>query len=106
MASLRARSFSQALILPFRRLFTREACSKLFVGGLSYDTNDSVLKDTFTKFGEVIEAKVICDRISGKSKGFGFIQFSSESDAMAALHKMNGQSLEGRIIRVHYANKG
>ncbi|XP_039129641.1 glycine-rich RNA-binding protein 2, mitochondrial-like [Dioscorea cayenensis subsp. rotundata] len=106
MASLRAKSFSQALVLPFRRLLLRESCSKLFVGGLSYDTNESVLKDTFEKFGEVIEVKVICDRNSGKSKGFGFIQFYSESEAMAALHNMNGQSLEGRIIRVHYANKG
>ncbi|KAJ0979476.1 hypothetical protein J5N97_014950 [Dioscorea zingiberensis] len=106
MASLRAGSFSRALVLPARRLFMRAACSKLFVGGLSYDTNESVLKEAFTKYGEVLEAKVVCDRISGKSKGFGFIQFYSENEATTALQKMNGQSLDGRNIRVHYANQG
>ncbi|PIA38982.1 hypothetical protein AQUCO_02700275v1 [Aquilegia coerulea] len=105
MHSLGVRIISQVK-LPARWLTARESCSKLFVGGLSYDTNESVLKDVFGRHGEIIEVKVICDHVSGKSKGFGFVQFSAESSASKALHEMDGQLLDGRNIRVHYANKG
>ncbi|KAF8402851.1 hypothetical protein HHK36_010942 [Tetracentron sinense] len=77
-----------------------------WVAGLSYDTNETVLKDTFGQHGEIIEVKVICDRVSGKSKGFGFVQFTSGSAASAALQELDGQLLDGRNIRVHYAHKG
>ncbi|KAF9599071.1 hypothetical protein IFM89_033678 [Coptis chinensis] len=73
--------------------------------GLSYDTNESVLKDAFGRHGELIEVKVICDRKSGKSKGFGFVQFTTESSAGKALQEMDGQLLDGRNIRVDYAKK-
>lgn len=89
------------------RWFTcRHTCSKLFVGGLSYDTNETVLKDAFEQHGELIEVKVICDHVSGKSKGYGFVQFTSENTASKALEEMDGQLLDGRNIRVHYAHKG
>lgn len=107
MQVLRAGILSRvALLTARRRPLARDASSKLFVGGLSYDTNETVLKDTFDQHGEIIEVKVICHRVRGKSKGFGFIQFSSESEASSALQKMDGQLLDGRNIRVHYANKG
>ncbi|XP_052185737.1 glycine-rich RNA-binding protein 4, mitochondrial-like [Diospyros lotus] len=97
------------LIPPFlfsRQLVVRRSCSKLFVGGLSYDTNENVLKDAFEQHGEIIEAKVICDHVNGKSKGYGFVQFSSETAACTALKEMNGQLLDGRNIRIEYAHKG
>ncbi|KAK3410004.1 hypothetical protein EUGRSUZ_J02065 [Eucalyptus grandis] len=88
-------------------IFSRGSCTKLFVGaaGLSYDTNEPVLKDAFCQFGDIIEVKVICDHVSGKSKGYGFVQFESEAAASTALNEMDGKSLDGRDIRVHYAQK-
>ncbi|XP_073113262.1 glycine-rich RNA-binding protein 4, mitochondrial isoform X3 [Elaeis guineensis] len=74
--------------------------------GLSYDTNEAALNDAFCQHGEIVEVKVICDRITGKSKGYGFVQFCMESEATNALQKMDGQLLDGRNIRVHYAKKG
>ncbi|KAG6631537.1 hypothetical protein I3843_13G084500 [Carya illinoinensis] len=74
--------------------------------GLSYDTNEAVLKDAFGQHGEIIEAKVICDHVSGRSKGYGFVRFTSETAATTALNEMDGQSLDGRNIRVHYAHRG
>ncbi|KAF3453836.1 hypothetical protein FNV43_RR04277 [Rhamnella rubrinervis] len=80
---------------------------------LSYGTNEPVVKDAFGQHGEIIEGnvdtiklKVICDHKSGKSKGYGFVQFNSESAARNALKAMDGQLLDGWNIRVQYANKG
>ncbi|KAM7496577.1 hypothetical protein LguiA_020991 [Lonicera macranthoides] len=90
---------------PFTRWLTvRNSCSKLFVGGLSYDTNEPVLKDAFEKHGEIIEVKVICHHVSGKSKGYGFVKFTSEDAASKALKEMDGQLVDGRNLRVHYAH--
>ncbi|CAM0884453.1 unnamed protein product [Alopecurus aequalis] len=93
-----------------RNLLNRSAafssCSKLFVGGLSYDTNEIALKDAFSQHGDVLEVKVICHPVTGKSKGYGFVKFSSETEAAAALEKMGDKILDGRNIRVHYANRG
>ncbi|PON55614.1 Splicing factor-like protein [Parasponia andersonii] len=80
--------------------------SKLFVGGLSYGTDDQSLRDAFSGFGDVVEARVICDRESGRSRGFGFVSFSSGDSAGSALSAMDGQALQGRNIRVSYANEG
>ncbi|XP_010535540.1 PREDICTED: glycine-rich RNA-binding protein 2, mitochondrial [Tarenaya hassleriana] len=91
---------------PFRMVSVRGSCSKLFLGGLCYDTNEPVLKDAFQKYGEVIEVKVICDHVSGKSKGYGFVRFHSEEAAAKALASMNNQLLDGRNIRLEYARKG
>ncbi|KAM3234612.1 glycine-rich RNA-binding protein 4, mitochondrial isoform X2 [Capsicum chacoense] len=91
---------------PFSRLITsRHSCSKLFVGGLCYDTNEPVLKQAFEQHGEIIEVKVICDHKSGQSKGYGFVKFTSETAASKALKEMDGQLLDGRNIRISYAHK-
>ncbi|XP_026380793.1 glycine-rich RNA-binding protein 4, mitochondrial-like isoform X5 [Papaver somniferum] len=68
-----------------RLLITRQACSKLFIGGLSHDTNEPVLKEAFEQHGEIIEG----DHRSGKSKGYGFVQFMSEKSASTALEELN-----------------
>ncbi|GAV58980.1 RRM_1 domain-containing protein [Cephalotus follicularis] len=79
--------------------------SKLFIGGLSYGTDDQSLKDAFANFGEVTEARVITDRETGRSRGFGFVNFSNDESASSALSAMDGQELGGRNIRVNYANE-
>ncbi|KAI7753663.1 hypothetical protein M8C21_015805 [Ambrosia artemisiifolia] len=89
----------------FRWMACRHSSSKLFVGGLSYDTNEPVLKEVFEQHGELIEVKVICDHKSGRSKGYGFVHFISEDSASKALAEMDGQVLDGRNIRIQYANK-
>ncbi len=78
--------------------------SKLFVGGLSFETDDQSLKNAFSGFGEVTEARVITDRDSGRSRGFGFVNYSSDESAKEAMSAMDGQELNGRNIRVSYAN--
>ncbi|KAG2333133.1 hypothetical protein Bca4012_017225 [Brassica carinata] len=70
---------------------TRGSCSKLFVGGLSYDTNEPVLKTEFEKYGQVLHVRVICDHKSGKSKGYGYLVFDSEEAAATALSSKNNQ---------------
>ncbi|KAI3985089.1 hypothetical protein MKX01_027175 [Papaver californicum] len=79
--------------------------SKLFVGGLSYNTDDQQLKEAFDSFGEVTDARVIMDRDTGRSRGFGFVSYTSEENASQALSSMDGQDLGGRSIRVSYANE-
>ncbi|KAI0525166.1 hypothetical protein KFK09_004558 [Dendrobium nobile] len=77
--------------------------SKLFVGGLSYSTDDQSLREVFSGYGEVLEARVIIDRETGRSRGFGFITFSSGEEASAAVTAMDGKDLHGRMVRVNYA---
>ena len=79
--------------------------TKLFVGGLSWNTNDNALKEAFSSFGEVTESRVITDRDTGKSRGFGFVNFSSSDDAKEAVSRMDGQELDGRNIRVNFATE-
>jgi RNA recognition motif-containing protein len=76
---------------------------KLFVGSLSWDTNDDGLHEAFAQFGEITEAKVITDRDSGRSRGFGFVTFVDEEAADKAIAAMNGFQLDGRAIRVDVA---
>ncbi|PIM99184.1 Alternative splicing factor SRp20/9G8 (RRM superfamily) [Handroanthus impetiginosus] len=78
--------------------------SKLFIGGLSYSTDDTSLTEAFNKYGEVAEARVIVDRETGRSRGFGFVTFSSIEEASAAIQALDQQELHGRRIRVDYAN--
>ncbi|KAK2988989.1 hypothetical protein RJ640_013980 [Escallonia rubra] len=79
--------------------------SKLFVGGLAYSTDDQSLKQAFDSYGDVTEARVITDRDSGRSRGFGFVNFSDGEAANSALSAMDGQVLDGRNIRVSLANE-
>lgn len=73
---------------------------KLFVGGLSWDTTDSSLQDFFSKVGNVVSATIIIDKYSGKSKGFGFVEMSTDEEAEKAKQELNGQTLDGRAINV------
>ena len=77
--------------------------SKLFVGGLSWDTTDDSLRAFFSQVGTVVSAQVIMDKFTGKSKGFGFVEMSSEPQAQEAMQKLNGQSLDGRNVAVNEA---
>jgi RNA recognition motif-containing protein len=76
---------------------------KLFVGGLSWDTTDESLRAAFERFGPVIEAKVISDRDTGRSRGFGFVTFDAAADAEEAISEMDGGELDGRQVRVNEA---
>lgn len=77
--------------------------NKLFVGGLSWGTDDESLRQAFAPFGDVEEAKVITDRDSGRSRGFGFVTFGDGDDAQTAIDKMNGTEVDGRTLNVNVA---
>jgi RNA recognition motif-containing protein len=77
--------------------------TKLFVGSLSYGVNDDQLKDAFAAAGTVVSAKVIIDRETGRSKGFGFVEMSSEEEAKRAVDMMNGKEIDGRPVAVSEA---
>ena len=79
--------------------------NKLFVGGLSWGTDDHGLREAFETFGEVTDAKVITDRDSGRSRGFGFVTFADSSDAQNAIEEMNGSTLDGRTLNVNEARE-
>ncbi|HPY08332.1 MAG: RNA recognition motif domain-containing protein [Patescibacteria group bacterium] len=76
---------------------------KLFVGGLSYQTTEQGLADAFSKAGNVLSAIIITDRITHRSKGFGFVEMENEADAEKAISMYNNQELDGRRIVVNEA---
>jgi len=76
---------------------------KLFVGNLPWSINNDSLRELFASVGEVIEAMVITDRMSGRSKGFGFVTFATEEAAQAAIAQLNEKEIEGRKIIVNVA---
>ncbi|KAI8510411.1 hypothetical protein Bbelb_113270 [Branchiostoma belcheri] len=77
---------------------------KLFVGGLDFGTSETSLEEKFSQFGTVTECKIITDRETGRSRGFGFIKFDTPDEADAARNAMQFQQLDGRTIRVDYAS--
>lgn len=77
--------------------------NKLYVGNLAYSVRDDSLQQAFAQFGNVTSAKVMMDRETGRSKGFGFVEMGSDAEAQAAINGMNGQPLEGRAIVVNEA---
>lgn len=77
--------------------------TRLFVGGLSFSTDDAALRAAFEPLGEVTDAKVIVDRESNRSRGFGFVTFANDSEAQEAIAKMDGAFVDGRTIRVNEA---
>ena len=79
--------------------------NKLFVGGLSWNTSDEDLRRAFEEFGAVADAKVITDRDSGRSRGFGFVTMENSDDAATAMKEMDGADLDGRSLRVNEANE-
>lgn len=79
--------------------------SKIFVGGLSWGTDDAGLHEAFAPFGEITDAKVISDRETGRSRGFGFVTYTSSDDANSAIEAMNGADLDGRTLNVNVAQE-
>ncbi|KAE8362254.1 hypothetical protein BDV27DRAFT_131781 [Aspergillus caelatus] len=78
--------------------------SKVYVGNLSWNTTDDTLRHAFSDFGAVTDSIVMRDRDTGRSRGFGFVTFSSEQEAEAAINGLNEQELDGRRIKVNLAN--
>lgn len=76
---------------------------KLYVGGISYSTNDSGLNDAFAQAGTVVSASIIMDRMTGRSKGFGFVEMSTDEEAQAAIDMWNDKELDGRKLTVNEA---
>jgi len=72
---------------------------KLYVGGLPYETTEDTLKEAFAKAGAVESAIIITDKMSGRSKGFGFVEFSSDEDAQKAIEMWNGKDLKEKSYR-------
>jgi RNA recognition motif-containing protein len=77
--------------------------NKLYVGNLAYSVRDEELQQAFSAYGTVTSAKVMMDRETGRSKGFGFVEMASDAEAQAAINGMNGQSLSGRAVVVNEA---
>ncbi len=76
---------------------------KLYVGGISYSTTDKGLSDAFSKAGEVASAVIITDKMTGRSKGFGFVEMTTDEAAQAAIEMWNGKELDGRKLTVNEA---
>ena len=76
---------------------------KLFVGGLSWNTTDDGLRQAFERFGNVDDVRVITDRETGRSRGFGFVTFGEDEAATSAMSEMDGVELDGRTIKVNEA---
>jgi len=79
--------------------------NKLFVGSLSWNTDDDALRAAFDAYGEVTDAKVITDRDTNRSRGFGFVTFADSASAQRAMQEMNGAELDGRSLNVDIANE-
>ena len=76
---------------------------KLYVGNLSYSTNDDALRTFFSQAGAVESASVLMDKMTGRSRGFGFVEMTSDEDAAKAVETLNGQELDGRKLVVNEA---
>ena len=77
--------------------------SKLFIGSLSFNVNDDQLRELFATVGTVVSATIIMDRDTNRSKGFGFVEMSTDEEAQTAIKELNGKDLEGRAITVNGA---
>lgn len=77
---------------------------RLYVGNLSWGTTEEGLRQAFEEFGAVVDARVITDRDTGRSRGFGFVTFEDEEAADAAIQQMDGQELDGRPVKVNVAH--
>ncbi len=76
---------------------------RIYVGNLSYQTNDSDLEDAFAQFGQVTSARVIMDKMTNRSRGFGFVEMENDSEGHTAIQKMDGADLGGRTLKVNEA---
>jgi len=95
------RIFLRSVILIF--CVVRSMKNKLFVGSLSWDTTEESLKEFFAQVGTVVEAVIIFDKFTNRSKGFGFVTMSTEEEAQEAIEKLNDAELDGRQIKVSVA---
>lgn len=77
--------------------------NKLYVGNISYQTQELDLRDHFSPYGEVVSANIVSDRETGRSRGFGFVEMSSEEEAQKAQQALDGQDLDGRQLKVNEA---
>jgi len=77
--------------------------ANLYVGNLSYDTNEDTLRTLFAEFGEIESVNVITDRYTGRPRGFGFVEMATDEAAEAAINGLNGKSVDGREIKVDKA---
>ena len=75
----------------------------IYVGNLSYGMSESELRDAFSAFGEVSSAKILIDRETGRSRGFGFVEMPNQSEAETAIAQLNGKDLGGRALRINEA---
>lgn len=78
---------------------------KIFVGNLSWKTSEEQLKAHFEVFGQVVSAKIVTDKTTGRSKGFGFVEMADESSAKKAIDELNGKNLGDRALRLSFAQE-
>lgn len=76
---------------------------QIYVGNLNYGMTEEALQELFAKYGEVVSAKIIKDRYSGRSKGFGFVEMENKDDGEKAVQELNDSEVDGRNIRVNFA---
>ncbi len=76
---------------------------RIYVGNLSYETSENELREMFAPFGEIASLRIVTDRVSGRSKGFGFVEMASDEEAQAAMTGLNGKEIRGRAIVVNEA---
>lgn len=99
-------SISSSLLLILTFLLSQYAAAsdtKIFVGGLSYNSTDSTLRQAFEKYGTVSSTKIIIDRDTGISRGFGFVEMPNSNEGNEAISELDGSMLDGRRIRVNEA---
>jgi RNA recognition motif-containing protein len=77
--------------------------TQLFVGGLSWNTSESIIAETFSQIGEVSEVRIINDRETGRSRGFGFVTYANHEDAKRAVDRLDGKEIDGRNLKVNFA---
>ncbi len=78
---------------------------RLYVGNLAYSTTDEALRACFTPFGALLAAMVLVDRLSGRSRGFGFVEYATDEEAQRAIEAMHGRELDGRVLVVNAARE-
>ncbi|MBN2441882.1 MAG: RNA-binding protein [Spirochaetales bacterium] len=78
--------------------------NKIYVGNLSYNVDESKLTEIFSAYGEILSAKIIEDRDTGRSKGFAFVEMANESEKQSAISGLNGKEVDGRNLKVNEAN--
>jgi RNA recognition motif-containing protein len=92
-----------AYVLNIKTRKNANMAKKLYVGGIPYSSTDASLKDAFSAAGNVTSASIIVDRMTGRSKGFGFVEMSTDEEAAAAIDMFNGKDFEGRNLTVSEA---